>query len=237
MHSPATLLALAGALFVLPTLASPLELDATLSRRDVFVATVCDPLVYGAKQVAFGSVCAGIQDGTLTVVYSTDSGWTINDVHVLVGTTTPTETAPGQFPYKSDNGFCTISGTRATCTIPVQDSWRACDKDLYIATHIAATSSTGAAETGWGKGTCYDNKGNCAKYWTFTQRCQCPVVYEYEPAVTTSIVTYTTTSQTVYTVTFADETSTASCNDPKKGATQRVTTTKPIPAGWTPPAK
>lgn len=53
-----------------------------------------------------------------------------------------------------------------------------------------------------------------------------------------STVTITTTSEIVYTVSFPDETKTITCNDPSKPTvTPHVTTTKPIPADWTPPAK
>ncbi|KAK5674178.1 hypothetical protein LTS10_013075 [Elasticomyces elasticus] len=217
MFSKAILPALAGTLFALLALATPFD-GLTLSRRDVYVPETCTPLVYGAKTVAFGSVCATVENSDLKVVYTTNAGWTTNEVHVIVGTSKPTETAPGQFPYASGNGFCSTSGT--------------------IATHIAATSSTGASETGWGSGDCYDTKGNCAKFWTFHQQCRCPVVYNYEDTTTTTTIYRTTiiTEKATYTVTFAPETKTETCANPSKGYTGQVTTTKAIPADWTPPA-
>jgi hypothetical protein len=60
-----------------------------------------------------------------------------------------------------------------------------CDKPLFVAIHVAATTPAGAHETGWGKGSCYDTKGNCAKYWTFNTACSCPVIYDFEPITTT----------------------------------------------------
>jgi hypothetical protein len=182
--------ALVGFLSALPTLASPFEV-AKLDPRDLYVDTqaTCQDIVYGATSMASGQTCVGIKDGYLTVTANVQPGWTLDDVHILIGTVKPTLTTPGQFPYGSHKDSCTISGLQATCNIPVQADWRACDRPLYIAVHVAATTPAGAHETGWGKGTCYDNKGNCAKYWTFTTRCSCPVIYEYEPIVTTVSVT------------------------------------------------
>lgn len=130
--------------------------------------------MYGAKAVEFGSVCTEVADGTLTVRYSVLFGWTIQKVHVLVGTSVPTVTAPGQFPYSNGKGSCSISVLRATCSFPVQDQWRGCEKDLYLATHIAAINA-GKSQTGWSVGSCYDNKSNRAKYWKIRQSCRCPV--------------------------------------------------------------
>ncbi|KAF1971492.1 hypothetical protein BU23DRAFT_590685 [Bimuria novae-zelandiae CBS 107.79] len=237
MHFPTVLSALAGALLAMPTAASPFDNPfAPLARRDVYVDNACTPLVYGATKIPFGTVCSTISSGTLTTVYTVNSGWTISDAHVQVGTAVPTKTAPGQFDYTIGNGACVVSGRTVTCKIPLKDEWRCCEKDLYIATHISATHPTYGSQTGWGSGPCYDTKGNCAKYWTFTQHCRCPVVYEYEPATTTKTVTITTTSEKVYTISFEPETKTETCTNPKPAlTTPHVTTTKPIPADWTPP--
>jgi hypothetical protein len=190
MISMSIKVALVGFLSALPTLASPFEV-AKLEPRDLYVdtQTTCQDIVYGATSIASGQTCVGIKDGTLTVTANVQPGWTLDDVHILVGTAKPTLATPGQFPYGSHKGSCTISGLQATCNVPVQAAWRACDASLYIAVHVAATTPAGAHETGWGKGTCYDNKGNCAKYWTFTTSCSCPFIYEYKPIVTTVSVT------------------------------------------------
>lgn len=164
-----------------------------LDARDVFVPpTTCDPLVVGATAATMGQVCVGISSGTLTVVYTVNPGWTINKVHVLVTTATPTssQNVPGQFPYSSDKGTppaCTVSGDQktATCSIPVQSSWRGCGQTLYIVTHADVTASDATQQTAWGKGTCYDSKGNCAKYWTFTEQCVCTLEIDFFP------ITYT----------------------------------------------
>lgn len=169
--------------------ASPFQ---SLDARDVFVdPATCDPLVYGATAIPMGQVCVGILDGTLSIVYTVNAGWSVNTVHALVGTTVPTITAPGQMTYSSDKGSppaCTLASNNltSTCTIPVQSAWRGCNKKLYIVTHASVTGpGTTGGETAWGKGTCYDSKGNCAKYWTFTEQCFCKLQIDFFP------ITYT----------------------------------------------
>jgi hypothetical protein len=109
----------------------------------------------------------------------------LDDVHIYIGTTQPTVAQPGQLPYGTHKGSCTKAGLTATCAIPMKPEWRICDKPLFIAIHVSATTPAGAHETGWGKGSCYDTKGNCAKYWTFNTACSCPVIYDFEPITTT----------------------------------------------------
>jgi len=222
--------ALVATLTVSSVVASPFQ---SLEARDVFVpSTTCDTLGYGATKIPFGTVCVGISTGTMTVQYNLDAGWTINNVHVLVSTAVPTITAPGQFPYQNGAG-CTVSGSTATCTFPIQNSWRGCGTTLYIATHVDASSAAAGQVTGWGLGTCYDNKGNCAKYWTFTESCICPVIYSYTPITSTSTsyttltststyyvtstsystITSTSSSEIVATYTFPPLTTTTSCGD------------------------
>jgi hypothetical protein len=164
----------------------------SLSARDLYVpiATTCDDIVYGAKNTKLGTVCVGIVDGILTVNYGTISPYKYSTVHVYVGTTRPTDRAPGSFPYASDKGTppaCTIStdGTVASCSIPVQPSWRQCGQTLFIATHASIVDGL-TSDTAWGAGTCFGGTGgNCAKYWTFDVQCYCKTTSTYPP------VTYT----------------------------------------------
>jgi hypothetical protein len=44
--------------------------------RRVCSSITCDPLVYGANAVPMRQVCVGISGGTLTIVYTVNSGWT-----------------------------------------------------------------------------------------------------------------------------------------------------------------
>jgi hypothetical protein len=127
-----------------------------LNRRDV---TTCDNFVLGATQINIGQVCVSISSTTVTVTYPTlTPPDKYTDIHVYIGTTPPTDHQPGHFPYTLGNGFCTISagGTVATCSIPVQSSWQACDQTLYISTH-ASLDYQGQSQTGWGAGTCFDS--------------------------------------------------------------------------------
>jgi hypothetical protein len=176
----------AGFLLILSVLASPFEVT-NLESRDLYVdqQVTCQDIVYGANSVPSGTTCVGIKDGLFTVTARISQGWTLKEVHVLVDTAKPTLAIPGQFPYGTHKGSCTISGLEATCSIPIQAAWRACDQSLFVAVHVAAINPSGAGETGWGRGLCYDSKGNCAKYWNFTPTCICPVIYQYEPIVTT----------------------------------------------------
>jgi hypothetical protein len=178
---------LAGSTLLHSTLASPLA-DGdifALSARDVFVdsTTNCRDNVYGATSLASGTTCIGITEGTLTA--SVAEAWVLDDVHIYIGTTQPTVAQPGQLPYGTHKVSCTKAGLTATCAIPMKPEWRICDKSLFVAIHVAATTPTGVQETGWGKGPCYDTKGNCAKYWTFSTACSYPVVYDFEPITTT----------------------------------------------------
>jgi hypothetical protein len=164
----------------------------SLDARDLFVPSTCSPLVYGATAVVMGNVCVGISGDSLTIIYTVNPGWTIDVVHALITTSIPTaaQDIPGQFPYSSDKGtppVCVISADKltSTCTIPVQSAWRVCGKTLYIVTHAGVTGPDTIAQTAWGKGPCYDAKGNCAKYWTFTEQCVCKLEIDYFPVTST----------------------------------------------------
>jgi hypothetical protein len=201
-----------------------------LSRRDLYVpSTTCDNFVLGSTQINIGQVCVGISDGTVTIAYPTlTAPDAYSDIHVYIDTTPPTNRAPGSFPYSSGNGDCTISagGTKVTCSIAVKNSWRQCDTVLYIATHASLTYK-GQGQTGWGAGTCFGGtQGNCAKYWTFTTQCQCPVEVNYEPITSTTICITTITNTITSIVTPPPASTITTCNDPNAGsATSTITTT------------
>jgi len=148
---------------------------------------ICKPFVYGAKRTPVGGdVCVSFAGDSLTVTYPDLSsvGGSYGDLHVIIRPTRFDITAPGQWPYKLDNGYCTKSGT---CTIPILDTWRACGLDLYIGIHAAFIPKTGSAsETGYANGDCIDpkNSGNCAKYFVFKTECQCVEVTKYEEVKT-----------------------------------------------------
>jgi hypothetical protein len=166
-----------GFFSALSTIASSFAI-AKLDPRDLYVDTKAtfQDIVYAATSIVSGQTCVVIKDGTLTVTANVELGWTLDDVHVLVGTAKSTLDTPGKSPYGTHKGSCTILGLQTSCNIPVQAAWRACDDSLYIAVHVAATTPMGANETGWVKSACDDKKGNRAKYWTFTTSCSCLIV-------------------------------------------------------------
>lgn len=162
---------------------------SSLNTRDLFVPSdTCNDIVLGAKATVIGRVCVSILDGTMVVNYGPISPYTYSDVHVYVGTTAPTNRAPGSFPYSSNPGGACILGAgnlTSTCTIPVQSAWRSCGQKIYIATH----ASIAGGGTAWGAGPCFEGStGNCAKYWNFFTQCFCrstsivpPVTYTVRP--------------------------------------------------------
>ncbi|KAF3096664.1 hypothetical protein TWF102_005119 [Orbilia oligospora] len=180
-----------------------------LQARDLFVdPSTCDDFVIGATNTKVGQVCVGISGGILNVAYGKLNSCTYSSVHVYVGTVPPTDRNPGGFPYSSDpGGICTLSADRTTasCPIPVQNSWRACEQTLYIATHGSVNCNPGGGQTGWGMGTCIGgSNGNCAKYWMFTTHCYCPSSTSIFTStstttfLTSTMVTYTTSTTSEY---------------------------------------
>ncbi|TGJ64047.1 hypothetical protein EYR41_010128 [Orbilia oligospora] len=174
-----------------------------LQARDLFVdPSTCDDFVIGATNTKVGQVCVGISGGILNVAYGKLNSCTYSSVHVYVGTVPPTNRNPGGFPYSSDpGGICTLSADRTTasCPIPVQNSWKACEQTLYIATHGSVNCSPGGGQTGWGMGTCIGgSNGNCAKYWMFTTHCYCPSVSVFPQQYQTSTSIFTSTSTTAF---------------------------------------
>lgn len=125
-------------------------------RRTSFPTSIqspqCQTLFVGQKATD-GDVCLSVQNHSLRVEYTSVTDFLYNEVHVWIGVGTPPTTAPGQFPYTSDNGYCEIvaDGTPATCTIPftVLPEGDLCVTKFSIATHAAL-----GGETGWGNGKC-----------------------------------------------------------------------------------
>lgn len=135
---------------------------------------------------SFGEVCVDIDTTNIKVTFPTlPTGNSYTDAHLYLGCEAPTNRAPGQFPY---NSYCSVSGTSASCTVPLSAFTCGpitCNEQLFIAAH--ATVSGPFSGTGWGninQGTTFDcsnPNSNCAKYWTFTTHCECPVVTTFEP--------------------------------------------------------
>jgi hypothetical protein len=86
-----------------------------------------------------------------------------------------------------------VQNSSASCTVPLfafKCGPVGCNQQLFIAAQ-ADVSGPSFGGTGWGNingGTIFDCKnpnGNCAKYWTFTTECECPVVTTFEPVTCT----------------------------------------------------
>jgi hypothetical protein len=191
MHLSCILLTAATA--ILPTHASPFSSSSSLNfllPRDLS-GTSCVPFVYGATNTQFDKVCVSVTGDTLTITYpSLPSGGAYTDIHAIVQTTPVTEAIQGQWPYGLGTGTsksgCTKNGGTATCSIPIQLAWRACNLKLYIGVHASFSLDGVNSQTGWADGTCIKARPNCPKYFVFTTECQCPVVTTYEP-ITTSV--------------------------------------------------
>lgn len=121
---------------------------------------------------SFGQVCVDITTASITVTYPTlADGSTYTGAHLYLGSSAPTDSSLGQFPY---NKCCTSSGTTGSCTVPLTEIRLgdiSCNEKLYIAAQPDVDGSNGG--TGWGnagQGTVFDcrnPKSNCAKYWIF----------------------------------------------------------------------
>jgi hypothetical protein len=76
--------------------------------------------------------------GNIVITYSVDpasnGGWSLTEAHVYVGTSAPSKSSPGQFPYTA---AVTDNPNTWTCTIPVSSE----SGQIYIAAHAALTST------------------------------------------------------------------------------------------------
>lgn len=157
-------------------------------------APSCTELSIGQKATG-ARVCLSVSSGTLIVSYPAVAGWTYNETQVYIGTTPPTGTAPGQYAFRSNNGYCFVSADKrtASCSIPVTGFQGVCSGSYYIATHahvesVVAEGMTPSGATGWGAGTCITS--TCkpwAMYWTnpFTLICLCTSTQVFPPVTST----------------------------------------------------
>jgi len=202
-----------------------------LGRRDVVLTGRCVDLVVGAtRSPHIGTVCVDLSGDTLTITY-TVTDWTFKDIHAWVGISLPPPKVPKDAPYTSGNGICSISGSVAICTIEhIPSEWRSCTGPLYIVAHTSDTTG----RTAWDDGTCYDDKGNCAKYFTVTKSCQCPTEFIYSPITTSTTFSFSTITTLFYETVVNCETTpapifvTSSCNDPSGGTVTSSTVTNVI---------
>jgi len=142
-----------------------------MRRADAPIGVIpeCQTLLAGQKPTD-GLVCLSVSGGNLIVTYSPAADFSYKEVHVWVGTGTPPDTAPGQFPYTDENGYCDIADDKqsATCTIPLDElEGNLCSTEFSIASHANL-----GTETGWGDGQCIKEDCNpWARYSKFKFEC------------------------------------------------------------------
>ncbi|KAK5691282.1 hypothetical protein LTR17_025712 [Elasticomyces elasticus] len=171
----------------------------------------CTNFAIGQKDTG-KQVCAYPSGSNMIVDYPVVSGYKYNEAHVYLGTSPPGTSAPGQFPYTSNNGNCKLvwAGSSVTCTIPIS-SFGKCGGSYYIATHSASNT-----ETGWGNGPCIKSSSNSwAMYWgPVTLDCTCTATststYQSSTSTKSTSTASPTSNFTYQSSTSAKSTSTAS---------------------------
>jgi hypothetical protein len=95
----------------------------------------CESELIAGQHSTAGTVRVWDDGVDLHVEYVMDSGWSLMDTHLYVGTEIPKKHAPGKFPYSGDTHYI----------IPLAGD---CG-DLFIAAHAVVTGP-GGEETAWG---------------------------------------------------------------------------------------
>jgi hypothetical protein len=115
-------------------------------------ASECWDLAQGAKDNVVGQVCVSNDGENLYVVYSTDGGCLLTEVHVCAATADYPWTPPGQCPYKAE--FDGSPTDAYTVTIPLSSFPDAvCGATVfYLQAHAAldCTAAGGAQESAYG---------------------------------------------------------------------------------------
>ena len=123
-------------------------------------------LIAGQYTIA-GSIIVSNDDKNLFITYETVDNWLINETHLYVSSTIPTNSAPGKFPYKHEE----LGGvTTDTYEIPLENLGVAtCDK-IYIAAHAELFKGK-TEETGWAEGVEIRPDKNLAMYFEYWLSC------------------------------------------------------------------
>lgn len=132
-------------------------------------------------------------DGTnLSVKYTTENGWTLNETHLAIAgdfteipTTKKGNPIPGQFDYSEEHP----SGVAEfTYTIPLADLGLEAGDTVYIAAHADVQQEVEGdegimllEEGAWGAGDRFVTKGNWATYFTCEIPVETPIVPEPIP--------------------------------------------------------
>ena len=148
----------------------PLGQDGSIDivKDDVF----CKIDLIAGQHIVAGSITVSNDDENLFVTYETVDNWLINETHLYVGITIPTNSAPGKFPYKHEE----LGGvTTDTYEIPLEDLGVGPCDTIYIAAHAEIVKGE-TEETGWAKGVKIEPGKNWAMY--FEYRLSCDIVQE-----------------------------------------------------------
>jgi hypothetical protein len=151
-------LIISGCIFhVVPPLGQDGSID--IVKNDVFFEI---DLIAGQHTIA-GSITVSNDDGNLFVTYETVDNWLINETHLYIGTTIPTNSAPGKFPYKHEE----LGGVTAdTYEIPLEDLGVGPCDIVYIAAHAELVKGA-IKETGWAEGIEIKPGKNWAMYFEY----------------------------------------------------------------------
>jgi len=119
-------------------------------------------LIAGQHTIA-GSITVSNDDEKIIITYETADNWLINATHLYVGTTIPTNSVPGKFPYKHEE----LGGvTTDTYEIPLEDLGAGLFDIIYIAAHADLIKEE-VEESGWAEGTVIRPGKNWAMYFVY----------------------------------------------------------------------
>jgi len=123
-------------------------------------------LIAGQHTIS-GSITVSNDDENLFITYETVDNWLINETHLYVGTTIPTKSAPGKFPYKHEE----LGGVKTDLyIIPLFDLNIGLGDIIYIAAHADLVDGV-VSETGWAEGVEIRLGKNWAMYFEYQVTC------------------------------------------------------------------
>ncbi len=129
-----------------------------------------------------GDVCLEVNGDDLTVTYTTQDGWMLDETQLWVGSDLADmpqnrkgNPKIGNFPYKAEGLFpaTSYSYTLSLSALGVTS----CGSQLYVAAHAVVGVDNGGGlqtETGWSAGDRFVSRGSWATYSTYTVPCDDP---------------------------------------------------------------
>ena len=133
-------------------------------------ATATTVTLVAGQEYDAGWVRAVADLDSLKVTIQADNGWVLMETHVYVGTTPPTKSAPGRFPYKHEG----LGGAMSDSYEISLDAFDVeCGDTLYVAVHavVLGEENEYGEETAWGEGNFIRNKKNWAMYFEVPVDC------------------------------------------------------------------